>query len=170
MKKDAKKEAQAEEESFGLKLHKPVEPIPDHDWKGETWGLYWPDLEEFTELLTEAKEKKHYENRSAYPPAEDTCQVITVEALLCPKPKAPTPPPPRVVQPPPPPPRAVTPPPRRAVTPPPVVKRREKKPTLPELVPKPKEEEEEVPDRWGWVRDKTDSARRARFTLSVYWG
>ena len=27
------------------KEHKAVEPIPDRDWVGETWGLYWPDLE-----------------------------------------------------------------------------------------------------------------------------
>ena len=30
---------------FGPDIHAPVEPIPDNDWVGETWGLYWPDQE-----------------------------------------------------------------------------------------------------------------------------
>ena len=29
----------------GPDIHAPVEPIPDNDWVGETWGLYWPDQE-----------------------------------------------------------------------------------------------------------------------------
>ena len=29
----------------GLDIHAPVEPIPDNDWVGETWGLFWPDQE-----------------------------------------------------------------------------------------------------------------------------
>ena len=29
----------------GLDIHSPVEPIPDNDWTGETWGLFWPDQE-----------------------------------------------------------------------------------------------------------------------------
>ena len=29
----------------GPDIHAPVEPIPDNDWVGETWGLFWPDQE-----------------------------------------------------------------------------------------------------------------------------
>ena len=29
----------------GPDIHSPVEPIPDNDWTGETWGLFWPDQE-----------------------------------------------------------------------------------------------------------------------------
>merc|ERR1712243_78234 len=25
-------------------VHPPVEPVPDVDWVGETWGLYWPSV------------------------------------------------------------------------------------------------------------------------------
>ena len=26
-------------------IHDPIEPVPDVDWVGETWGLFWPDTE-----------------------------------------------------------------------------------------------------------------------------
>ena len=29
----------------GPDIHAPVEPVPDNDWVGETWGLFWPDQE-----------------------------------------------------------------------------------------------------------------------------
>ena len=29
----------------GPDIHAPLEPIPDNDWTGETWGLFWPDQE-----------------------------------------------------------------------------------------------------------------------------
>ena len=29
----------------GLAINAPLEPIPDNDWQGETWGLFWPDQE-----------------------------------------------------------------------------------------------------------------------------
>jgi len=29
----------------GLVVHT-VEPIPDHDWEGGTWGLHWDDYED----------------------------------------------------------------------------------------------------------------------------
>ena len=35
-----------------------AEPIPDHDWVGGTWGLYWSDYEdELRELLEEDTQK-----------------------------------------------------------------------------------------------------------------
>ena len=29
----------------GLEVNAPLDPIPDNDWQGETWGLFWPDQE-----------------------------------------------------------------------------------------------------------------------------
>ena len=46
------------------KIHS-AEPIPDHDWVGGTWGLFWSDYEdELRELLEEdtEKQKKHNKN------------------------------------------------------------------------------------------------------------
>lgn len=34
----------------GLAIQGPLEPVPDNDWAGETWGLFWPDTEQFKEL------------------------------------------------------------------------------------------------------------------------
>ena len=34
-----------------------VEPIPDHDWVGETWGLYFSDYED--ELLKIIEQDPH---------------------------------------------------------------------------------------------------------------
>ena len=36
-----------------------VEPIPDHDWVGETWGLYFSDYEEDLMKIIE-KEPERY--------------------------------------------------------------------------------------------------------------
>ena len=30
---------------LGLDVQPALEPIPDNDWTGETWGLFWPDQE-----------------------------------------------------------------------------------------------------------------------------
>lgn len=30
---------------LGLEVQPALEPIPDNDWQGETWGLFWPDQE-----------------------------------------------------------------------------------------------------------------------------
>ena len=30
---------------LGLEVQPALEPIPDNDWTGETWGLFWPDQE-----------------------------------------------------------------------------------------------------------------------------
>ena len=44
-----------------------AEPIPDHDWVGGTWGLFWSDYEdELRELLekdTEKYIKEHQEDK-----------------------------------------------------------------------------------------------------------
>ena len=29
----------------GFEVNAPLDPIPDNDWQGETWGLFWPDQE-----------------------------------------------------------------------------------------------------------------------------
>ena len=59
-----------------------AEPIPDHDWVGGTWGLYWSDYEdELRELLEEDTQKyikKHPEDKV-------TPRVIEVKILDCPK-------------------------------------------------------------------------------------
>jgi len=49
----------------GPDIHAPLEPIPDNDWTGETWGLFWPDqeMEEKSEDPTKYI-KKHYEDKS----------------------------------------------------------------------------------------------------------
>jgi len=72
----------------GQIIHK-VEPIPDHDWKGETWGLYWSDYEdELRELIEENTEKyikKH---------PDDKCKsrILVVTSHQCPvRPRSPTP-------------------------------------------------------------------------------
>jgi len=127
-----------------LNIHPPVDSIPDHDWKGETWGLYWPDLEEFNELMVEASEKKHYEDkRKKYPPADGVCQIRTVETQSCPKEKTPVPVSPKVVL------------------------REEKKTPAP--APEVFQKNRRDPGKWDWVRNKESSAQRARFSLSVYW-
>ena len=32
-------------QDLGLDVQPALEPIPDNDWTGETWGLFWPDQE-----------------------------------------------------------------------------------------------------------------------------
>merc|ERR1719154_831787 len=138
----------------GQNVHPALEPIPDNDWVGGTWGLFWPDLEEFDELKEDPEKylKKHYENKSgaSHPPADLTAETSTLEILSCPKEK--TPPPPVVVPPP------------------------------PAVVLRPKKSEVKVPDsvyestdvdndnsKWDWMRAGDKSSSRARFSLSIYW-
>jgi len=151
----------------GLDIHAPVEPIPDNDWVGETWGLFWPDqeLEDKSEDPTKFV-KKHYEDKTkkaSHPPANLKASMSSVDVLTCPRPKTPTPPPPPKpqVKPQPPPPQ-----------PAPAVVMRKKK-TLPP--PPPLEtvfEQKEVNgdnSKWSWLRSEDKSAGRARFSLSIYW-
>ena len=68
-----------------------VEPIPDHDWVGGTWGLFFSDYEdELRELLEEDAEKyitTHIEETGKP-------YVLEIDVLTCPsKPRTPTPPP-----------------------------------------------------------------------------
>jgi len=157
----------------GLKIHPPLEPVPDHDWKGETWGLYWPDLQEFEDLLEETNYKKYYPDKSeSYPPADGLCKILAVETLSCPKK---IPPAPSVIPPPPPP---------AVIPPPPAVRRQQPQPPPPKPQPavvmrKPAAPEPPLPDlfqterkagnKWDWMKDGTDSSRRARNCLSIYW-
>jgi len=76
----------------GQIIHK-VEPIPDHDWKGETWGLYWSDYEdELRELIEENTEKyikKHPDDKCK---SRSLCVTIYQCPLRSPSPvRAPTP-------------------------------------------------------------------------------
>merc|ERR1712227_329689 len=79
----------------GPDIHAPIEPIPDNDWTGETWGLFWPDqeMEERSEDPTKYI-KKHYEDKTKqvkHPPADLTAETTSVTVLTCPRPKTPTP-------------------------------------------------------------------------------
>jgi|OM-RGC.v1.036070986 hypothetical protein len=40
-----------------------VEPIPDHDWVGETWGLYFSDYEEELLKILEQEPEKYIRDR-----------------------------------------------------------------------------------------------------------
>merc|ERR1712098_171262 len=164
-----KEEASAgSQSSDGSNLHPPLEPIPDNDWVGGTWGLFWPDLEEFEELKENPEKflKKHYEDKSKvewHPPPNLTAKIFTVEVLTAPKAENPV----------------VIPPPVIALAPPPEVILRPKK-EEPVKPPEPKVCEP-VPDiiapvsiekdgsKWDWMRSKDESAGRARFSLSIYW-
>ena len=78
----------------GFSLHAPVSPIPDNDWEGETWGLYWPDIERDMEENMEDPCKyisKHYEKKreagdKERPPPDQVAQILpSVQVLLCPR-------------------------------------------------------------------------------------
>ena len=167
-------------EGSSLDLHPPVEPIPDDGWEGETWGLFWPDLEEFDELKEDPEKfiKKHYEDKSKaawHPPANLKAETSWVETLSAPEKEKPV-----VIVPPP----AAAPPP--ATAPPPVVVLRPKKP---DPVPAPKPIVPELKpvvvipcptfagptnidndnSKWSWMRSEDKSAGKARFSLSIYW-
>merc|ERR1712126_93252 len=144
-------------------IHEPIEPVPDLDWVGETWGLFWPDIENEME---EKKEdpckylKKHYPDPKAVkdppPPTETATIHDPVAPILCPEApvvkKEPTPP---------------------------VVKLRPKKepePPKPKLKSPPRLEVFEGPvdidndnSKWGWMRAEDKSASKARFRLSIFW-
>ena len=152
-------------------IHEPIEPVPDVDWVGETWGLFWPDIENEME---EAKEdpskylKKHYPDPKAAkthpPPTEKATISDPVAPILCPEAPAPKP----VVK------KEATPP-----APAPVVKLRPKKapePPKPKLASPPRLEVFEGPvdinndnSTWGWMRAEDKSADKARFRLSIFW-
>jgi len=149
-------------------IHDPVEPVPDVDWVGETWGLFWPDIENEMEEKKEDPSKylkKHYPDPKAKkdhpPPTEKALISDPIESILCPE--APKP----VVK------KEVTPP------PPPVVKlrpRKEPKPPAPKLASPPRLEVFEGPQdinndnsKWSWMRADDKSADKARFRLSIFW-
>merc|ERR1712032_262408 len=133
-------------------IHEPIEPVPDVDWVGETWGLFWPDIE------NEMEEKK--EDPSKY--LKKATISDPVAPILCPEAPKPV-----VVK------KEATPPPA------PVVKLRPKKepePPKPKLASPPRLEVFEGPvdidndnSKWGWMRAEDKSASKARFRLSIFW-
>jgi len=153
-------------------LHPALEPIPDDDWVGETWGLFWPDLEEFEELKENPEKflKKHYEDKSKlpwHPPANLKAEITpSIEALTAPKEEKPV-----VVAP------------VKAPVPEVILRPKKEEPVkAPEpLVEEPKQEviipspsfdpinKERDPSKWDWAKSKDKSAGRARFSLSIYW-
>jgi len=164
-------------EGSSLTLHPAQEPIADDDWEGGTWGLFWPDLEEFEELKENPEKyvKKHYEDKtkaSSHPPANLKADITSVETMTASaaekKPVAvPTP-------------VAAAP----AAPSAPVILRPQKAEVLPQpvvVVPKIKEEVvvpcpefdpinvENDNSKWSWMRSGDKSAGRARFSLSIYW-
>jgi len=141
---------------FGPDIHAPVEPIPDNDWVGETWGLYWPD-QEMEERAKQAEDptkfiKKHYEAKTNdHPPADLQAKISENEIMTCPR--DPTPPPP----------------PRDPTPPPPVVLRKKKTPPPPPSVTVFDQDVDNDNSKWNWLRSSDKSAGRARFSLSIYW-
>jgi len=130
----------------GQHIHPPLEPVPDNDWVGGTWGLFWPDLEEFDQLKEDPEKflKKHYEDRNttARPPADQTAQISILAILDCPKQKTPPPAPTTVVL-------------------------RKKKPEPPTVYDSCDVDNDN--SKWSWMRSGDKSAGRARFSLSIYW-
>jgi len=106
------------------KPHPPVQAIPDNDWQGETWGLYFSDID--IEGIQEDPEK--YIIKHKLDPDDDINlepEVTLPPSVVCPAPvevkKVAPPPPPPVKQktpPPPPPVKQKTPPPILKVVPP----------------------------------------------------
>jgi len=133
----------------GQNIHPPLEPIPDNEWVGGTWGLFWPDLEEFEELKEDPEKfiKKHYEDKrnDAHPAADLTADVLITDILSCPKEKTPPPSPPKVVL-------------------------RPKKPevSVPQDVFEPNNVDNDN-SKWAWMKSGDKSAGRARFSMSIYW-
>merc|ERR1712215_555952 len=73
-------------------VHPPVEPVPDVDWVGETWGLFWPDIENEMEEKKEDPSKylkKHYPDpkqaKDHPPPSEMATIRDPVAPILCPE-------------------------------------------------------------------------------------
>ena len=152
-------------------LHPALEPVPDDDWVGETWGLFWPDLEEFDELKENPEKflKKHYEDKSKlpwHPPANLKAEISSIEALTAPKAEKP-----------------VVVPPVKAAVPEVILRPKKEEPIKsPELIveePQPEVmipapsfdpmNKERDPSKWDWAKSKDKSAGRARFSLSIYW-
>ena len=73
-----------------------MDPIPDHDWNGETWGLYFSDYEdELMALIEQEPEryiKKHQEDK--YRPRSHTVTILDCPVNKRPPSPAPPPPPP----------------------------------------------------------------------------
>merc|ERR1719391_1888790 len=94
--------------------HPPVNLIPDNDWVGETWGVYFSDYD--VDELQERPETYLKSYMPDYKPAELQAKILELAVpLFCPvpRPRTPTPPPPpkEPTPPPPPPPKERTPPP-----------------------------------------------------------
>merc|ERR1711971_161917 len=137
--KEISREAGTEREGGGVFVegvwtpHPPVNLIPDNDWVGETWGVYFSDydVDEIQER-PEAYLKKYVPE---YQPAALEAEILELAVpLFCPpvpRPRTPNPqPPPKEPAPPPrPPPREYTPPPPKVVRPLPQM--RYKSPTPP---------------------------------------
>ena len=184
-KEQIKKEASSCSQAFegsSLSLHPPLESIPDEDWEGGTWGLFWPDLEEFDELKENPEKyvKKHYEDKnktSKHPPANLKAEISAVETMSAPAEEKPV-----IVVPVP-----ASPPPAPSPPLPPVLVLRPKKT---QAIPKPESVipriKPEIPipspqfdaininiendnSKWSWMRSADQSAGRARFSLSIYW-
>jgi len=174
-----KEEAAATSDEFsgtGLDLHPALEPVPDDDWEGGTWGLFWPDLEEFEELKENPEKyiKKHYEDKTkaTHPPANLKADISFYETLTAPEKEKPV-----VVA-------ATVAAPALVAAPAPVVLRPKKQepvkapqpiiPVIKEEIPIPCPAFEPVNvdndnSKWSWMRSEDKSAGRARFSLSIYW-
>jgi len=131
-------------------VHPPLEPIPDTDWVGDTWGLFWPDLEEFDELKEDPEKyiKKHYDDKNTkdHPPADLEATIRIIETSTCPKEKTPKP---------------------KTPTPPPAVVLRTKQPRSPSMTPPCDIDNDN--SKWDWMKSKDQSSAKARFSLSMYW-
>merc|ERR1719331_2826347 len=134
-------------------IHEPIEPVPDVDWVGETWGLFWPDIENEMEEKKEDPSKylkKHYPDskqaKTHPPPTEKATISDPIAPILCPE------------------------------APKPVVVKKEPDPPKPKLASPPRLEVFEGPvdidndnSKWGWMRAEDKSASKARFRLSIFW-
>lgn len=111
LKADAQKKGKSKTSEYGFKINE-VEPIPDHDWVGETWGLYFSDYEEELLKILEQEPEKYIRK---HPVDKWQARCSSVVILTCPaKQASPSPPPPPSPSPPPPP--APSPPPSPPVT------------------------------------------------------
>merc|ERR1712055_775057 len=173
---------------IGDKVVHCAEPIPDNDWVGETWGLYFSDYEE--ELLgliehdTDKYIKKHPEDKIN--PRIFEVKVLTCEReekapeiVKAPTPPIAKPPPPKVKEKSPEIVKAPTPEPLKLATPPPPPP-----PEIPQwlvdnaLHPAlPLATVSEVPvqvkepdnNKWGWMKENTGLTKKTKYRLSMYW-
>jgi len=94
---------------IGDKVIHPAEPIPDNDWVGGTWGLYFSDYEDELMQLLEQDTSKYIKK---HPEDKVKPRIFEAKILTCENKEktpeiveAPPPPPPKVEAPPPPPPK-----------------------------------------------------------------